>query len=208
MSLYAKSSQISPTASTYLGCFTDANARTLVTPSNPSSSTFMTPAACQASCTSSGFLYSGVEAGSECWCGSSLSNTATHDASGQLCSVACTGSSTTNCGGNWAIAVYGRTLIPTSTSWTSIGCYLDDGTVRTLAGPVSKDNSLTPAKCQAACVGYAYSGVEFGSTCYCSNTMARTIQRPTAECSTPCAGDSTQMCGGAYRMTMSKVSTA
>lgn len=165
----------------------------------------MTPATCQTSCTTCGFLYSGVEAGGECWCGSSLSNTATRDTPGKSCSVACTSSLTTNCGGFWAIVVYSRNLIPASTSWTSMGCYLDDVTVRTLAGTTTKDSFLTSARCQAACAGYVYSGVEFGSTCYCSNRMSRTVQRPATECSNTYAGDSTQMCGGAYCLTTLRV---
>lgn len=88
-------------------------------------------------------------------------------------------------------------------TWTSMGCYLDDGNLRTLTGTTSKSSVMTPALCDTLCNGYTYSGVEFSTTCYCGNTLNRDTPRPSGECNTACGGDSGQMCGGSYRIDLS-----
>ena len=44
------------------------------------------------------------------------------------------------------------------------------------------------AKCASG--GYAYAGMEYGSECYCSNTLrTNALQAPENECSMPCPGN-------------------
>ncbi|CAF3124613.1 unnamed protein product [Rotaria sp. Silwood2] len=81
-------------------------------------------------------------------------------------------------------------------SLMNIGCYADFN----LGSPVMNDavtniSSNTPEKCASYCtsLSIAYSGTENGNECYCSEVP------PTVKsdfCTTPCAGDSKQICGG------------
>lgn len=159
----------------------------------------MTNAQCQSSCMTAGYLYAGTENGSECWCSNSIVQ-GSGKLADSMCSSTCGGSTGTKCGGSWALSVYARTLTP---SWTSMGCYVDDGVTRTMTQPAIVDYTMTAAKCQAQCAGYLYSGVEFGIDCYCSNTLTRNIKAPDSDCNSPCGGDSSSTCGGAYRLTLS-----
>merc|ERR1711953_394785 len=62
---------------------------------------------------------------------------------------------------------------------------------------------LTPAKCMEACQdqGFLFAGVQIGLECWCGNDAPpedRIVDM--AECDSSCSGDSTQKCGGAWRM--------
>ena len=59
----------------------------------------------------------------------------------------------------------------------------------------------TPQQCALGCQsqGYRYSGTEYSSECWCSNTAPAT-KAAEAECSSVCSGDSRQTCGGGYRL--------
>lgn len=89
----------------------------------------------------------------------------------------------------------------TSASWESLGCTSDSSVNRVLVGSYSESGSQTPQLCMAKCQsqGYTYAGLQYGRQCYCSNTMVNPKLGVTG-CTTVCAGDKTQMCGGAYRM--------
>lgn len=158
----------------------------------------MSNTACQSSCQQAGFIYGGTESGNQCWCSDSIvSGSKVADS---MCSTPCPGDSSSKCGGSGYISVYNRDL---NTAWTDKGCYLDDGVTRTLSGPVFQDYDMTQAKCEGLCTGYAYAGTEFSINCYCGNALTRSIQRPAAECNSPCGGDSGAVCGGNYRLTLS-----
>ncbi|CAG8958428.1 hypothetical protein HYFRA_00011105 [Hymenoscyphus fraxineus] len=93
-----------------------------------------------------------------------------------------------------------RLVLPTG--WTSQGCYTDNGD-RTLAGANSAAATMTVESCIAFCIGrnFAYAGVEYGSECYCGNTIAASATQATAgDCNMPCAGNSTETCGGGNRV--------
>lgn len=93
-----------------------------------------------------------------------------------------------------------------STTWTSLGCYVDSVASRSLGKRVNTLGGiagLTVKVCQATCdqLGFALAGVEFGGECYCDNSIrdGRTIVSSN-QCSTPCTGDKTQTCGAADRI--------
>ena len=44
-------------------------------------------------------------------------------------------------------------------------------------------------------------GVEYGSQCYCGNTLGGAAADE-ADCNMPCAADSTEKCGGPVRMSV------
>ncbi|KAK0111496.1 hypothetical protein ONS95_001851 [Cadophora gregata] len=75
------------------------NVRTLSTSGGSSSS--MTPAACKTACV--GFVYYGVEYGSECWCGNSFPSSTVVSTQ---CTMQCSGDAAQTCGGSWALNMY------------------------------------------------------------------------------------------------------
>lgn len=104
--------------------------------------------------------------------------------------------------------------------YTYLGCYVDNGT-RPLTALYNPSNTLTLENCAAYCNGgangatYTYFGVEYGSQCFCGNTiMAGTViangqncpnsgtpsNNGVCKCNMPCAGNSTERCGGSGTM--------
>jgi glucan endo-1,3-alpha-glucosidase len=106
---------------------------------------------------------------------------------------------------------------------TSLGCYTDSSVIRTLTGSSSDDSKMTPTSCSSSCraSGYKYAGLEYGRQvsltlhyresahhqCYCGNTLDET-RKTTSGCTVKCAGDSTSLCGGAYRLNVYQVADA
>ncbi|KAM3508392.1 hypothetical protein MY10362_001195 [Beauveria mimosiformis] len=89
--------------------------------------------------------------------------------------------------------------------WQHQGCYVDVG--RTIGDAVSTDGGMTNAKCTAYCFerGFVYAGTEYFSECYCGNFLARGARLANDEdCSTECAGNNTEACGGRNRLTLYK----
>lgn len=61
------------------------------------------------------------------------------------------------------------------------------------------------AYCSNFCAGFPYFGVEYGNECYCSWVLpVATSTQPDSDCNMPCAGTSTQSCGGPNRITVFK----
>lgn len=62
-------------------------------------------------------------------------------------------------------------------------------------------SNMTVEQCAAYCVGYNYMGVEYGSECYCGNLINQgTTVDTSGGCNAPCAGSSSEQCGGSGRM--------
>lgn len=62
-------------------------------------------------------------------------------------------------------------------------------------------STFTVDKCVSSCqtAGYKYAGVEYGSQCFCGNSIGITTWaqlQDQSKCNIPCPGDSTNMCGG------------
>ncbi|KAF9061643.1 WSC domain-containing protein [Rhodocollybia butyracea] len=58
---------------------------------------------------------------------------------------------------------------------------------------------MTVQGCVAFCssVNYIYAGVEFADECYCDSTIQiPSVPSPLANCDEPCAGNSSELCGG------------
>ncbi|KIY48189.1 hypothetical protein FISHEDRAFT_7532, partial [Fistulina hepatica ATCC 64428] len=60
----------------------------------------------------------------------------------------------------------------------------------------------TPAICISACAkkGYTYAGVEDGYQCFCGSSYNGGTPASGTGCTTVCPGDSSQTCGGSYRI--------
>ena len=96
------------------------------------------------------------------------------------------------------------------------GCYVDDATVggvphRLMLFSAFKnmDPIISVDTCDAACAAHNFTlaGLEAGHGCFCSDALAPPVQppRPTIECCTPCIGNSSQVCGGVFRLLVFKV---
>jgi len=108
------------------------------------------------------------------------------------CNIPCPGLFSATCGGTTGMDIY-------ATEDIYAGCYVDAQT-RVLPLQASTEGSeTTPAVCQTACwnAGYKYAGAQDGDQCFCGNTPG--TQAPETDCNIACAGDSTQICGGAWR---------
>ncbi|KAM3512292.1 hypothetical protein MY11210_004076 [Beauveria gryllotalpidicola] len=89
--------------------------------------------------------------------------------------------------------------------WQHQGCYVDVG--RTISDSVTTDGGMTNEKCTAYCFerGFVYAGTEYYSECYCGNFLSRGAKLAKDEdCSTQCAGNKTEACGGRNRLTLYK----
>ncbi|KAJ5974962.1 hypothetical protein N7481_008669 [Penicillium waksmanii] len=177
-----------------LGCYSDSTSNralntSVLVPGH-------TVEACQSACEDAGFLYAGLEYGTQCFCGNAIMNSASSIDSSH-CNVPCAQSASEICGGSNAISLY--VVVPI---WQSVGCYTDTTLKRTLAKSYNIAGN-TVEKCQAECQsnGYLYAGVEYGTQCFCGNSIdnGATI---TSACGTACPGDSSEVCGGANALSM------
>jgi len=119
----------------------------------------------------------------------------------------CLGDTTTQCGGSSRLTTYAKTGILTTTpiTYKSLGCYSEPPNTRALTGLVIADDSMTVNRCEARCktAGFQYYGVEYGRECYCGNSLDISAGKaPEGDCNMPCAGSSTEKCGGPYRLNL------
>ncbi|KAG8867272.1 hypothetical protein FRB98_004265 [Tulasnella sp. 332] len=63
---------------------------------------------------------------------------------------------------------------------------------------------MTNTLCESTCagMGYLYAGTEYADECYCGNTIGGSIDLTDSDCNMACAGDSTKICGGSYRLSV------
>ncbi|KAI1323225.1 hypothetical protein F5Y16DRAFT_351006 [Xylariaceae sp. FL0255] len=106
---------------------------------------------------------------------------------------------TTTTPGPTTTTVVAATGIPKG--WTSQGCWQDGPNGRILSTYQAPDNDeLTVESCVQLCasMNYTISGTEYYQQCFCGNAIYNGGYElnSTAECNTPCTGDSTEMCGG------------
>jgi hypothetical protein len=176
----------------YVDTFTDTGARPLAVTMSLSSTTVES---CVTACSSAGYTYAGLEYAAECYCGSAILN---NPSGGVVPTMACQGNSAEYCGGPNAMQIYrGTPNTPHLTSpFTNGACATDNANnVRILTGAYYTSPTLTPASCKVLCQGFTYYGVEYSNECYCGNSFpASTLL--SSGCNMPCAGDSTQTCGG------------
>ncbi|KAL7409862.1 hypothetical protein BDY24DRAFT_436776 [Mrakia frigida] len=211
VSVSSKSVAASPTSSASIPsssgwssgtCLTDDSSRLLTGISTSSSS--MTPAACQSYC--SAYAYAGTEFSTQCYCGNYFTATSGHGQPSTGCSSSCAGDSSQKCGGSWAIRVYSKSS--SSPSWSSTSCVTDGANSnRLLKSYYFQSSSMTNALCQSTCQSrsYVYAATQYSNECYCSNTLSTssTAGQASTSCNSQCAGDSTQICGGSYAASLS-----
>ncbi|XP_052215774.1 uncharacterized protein LOC127834172 isoform X2 [Dreissena polymorpha] len=87
-----------------------------------------------------------------------------------------------------------------TTPFRYIGCF-QDTPARIMNVRLPDSNSNSPLECAARCHGYAYSGTQVGTACYCGDCLNSTSM-PDVECNMACPGDSSKNCGGKWRMSV------
>ncbi|KAG4027427.1 hypothetical protein MFRU_030g00630 [Monilinia fructicola] len=97
--------------------------------------------------------------------------------------------------------------LSTSKGWTYLGCGTDVAGNRTLNADWEGANTMTIATCVDFCTskGHTYAGMEFGSQCYCDDTLPADrapVPGMIGNCIMPCAGNSSEICGGNAAITL------
>ena len=66
---------------------------------------------------------------------------------------------------------------------------------------------MTIEKCLEFCSngGYAFAGVESEYECFCGNNAPSQNPIDDSECNSKCSGDSTQICGGSWKINIYSV---
>ncbi|TVY47120.1 putative fungistatic metabolite [Lachnellula occidentalis] len=103
-------------------------------------------------------------------------------------------------------------VYPGTAKWEYVGCQnettLMNNTngLRALNSGVSESLPLmTVDMCLGYCAGggYAFAGLEYTKECYCSQLLsALSAKLPEEKCDLPCAGNSSQVCGGSLALTV------
>lgn len=101
------------------------------------------------------------------------------------------------------------TAIPIN--WTKGSCTTDAASPRLLTYSSNSDTN-TPAQCITTCasLNFVFAGLQYGQECWCGNQLASDSTSGTgtvvddSQCNVPCAGDSTTMCGGSWRINVYK----
>ncbi len=110
------------------------------------------------------------------------------------------------CAGLLLPVLAGTPLRAESPAAREVGCYPDNpradpaGTKgRDLDGAAFNNPAMTVTQCQRLCTdqGFTYAGLQDGSWCFCGNSYGR-YKTGTATCTTKCAGDEKQTCGGKW----------
>lgn len=92
-----------------------------------------------------------------------------------------------------------------TSDWTYHGCYQDSVGKRTLSYHSNRDYSIqTVETCTSWCAArsYNYCGVEYGSECYGDYSLSEDSRASESDCSMPCAGNATQVCGNGNRLSV------
>ncbi|CAL1701840.1 unnamed protein product [Somion occarium] len=200
-----------PAGWTAQGCITDNPGARSLTGSTFTDTQAMTVESCVNFCVSGGFVFAGLEFSQECYCGNNVVDGATN-ATSTDCNAACTGNSKEICGGASRLSLFWSGVqpppppqtVPSVGLWNSLGCYSDNvNGGRTLTVQTFPTGQTSAETCTDSCFnnGYPLAGMEFADECYCGlgfeNGGAPT---PLADCSMPCAGNSSEFCGGPNRL--------
>ncbi|HEV3190923.1 MAG TPA: WSC domain-containing protein [Polyangiaceae bacterium] len=176
-------------AARYLGCFGDeANPTSLhLAYDDPTN----TAERCLLACTMAGYLYAATRAKNECYCANSYGG----QGPSTNCDLPCGGNVSETCGGTNASSVYYTSVPPPPLQ--HLGCFADSVT-RDLPYRAYDSQRNTVETCVAACTyhGYLYAGTQYFTQCYCGDTYGG--QGTASHCDTPCGGNPSETCGGAY----------
>ncbi|KAI5866960.1 putative glyoxal oxidase [Durotheca rogersii] len=201
------------------GCWQDGPNGRIMQGYQPPNDPELTRQKCAHVCADNGYIISGAEYYTECFCSNAIYNGGKRSEDESGCSTPCGGDSATMCGGPGYLSIYSKgtpTAFQPATpkeevggTWTYQGCYEDNvNEKRTLFWALSFPGTMTPEICLDKCAsfGYAAGGLEYGNECYCGDPLdvdaSGATQRPESECNVVCAGDPGSICGGGARLSV------
>ncbi|OCF33820.1 hypothetical protein I316_04532 [Kwoniella heveanensis BCC8398] len=124
---------------------------------------------------------------------------ATTVAGGSATGVPGTGSGSNNATGTASSAASAAT----TSAAVVINGYESGGCVQEVSGRLlskvqTSSSNMTVEQCTSLCMSYGFgvAGVEYGNECYCGVTDDLANTAVSGQCYMPCAGDSTETCGG------------
>ncbi|CAN0464178.1 unnamed protein product, partial [Ectocarpus sp. 12 AP-2014] len=159
----------------------------------------MTTELCELTCL--GSAYFATQYGRECWCGSAGVDYALHGESTD-CTYACAGDADQTCGGFDAANVYHYTDENAPTS-SFVGCYQDESDARIMELALTDSSSMTMEMCEEECTGNTYFGMQYGRECFCGGSSTDLSEHgESSACNYECPGNSDQVCGGFYAMSV------
>lgn len=165
-----------PTGWSSQGCWVDNAQGRILSFQAPNSDT-LTPQSCASTCSSAGYIVSGTEYSTQCFCGNGIVNNGTQ-APDSDCNMACGGDATQFCGAGDRLSIVSKgapvAIAPPGPiqqvgNWTYQGCYTDNvNQVKTFPQQIIFQN-MTPSMCLDRCAefGYMAAGIEYGDECYC-----------------------------------------
>ncbi|CAM9530119.1 unnamed protein product, partial [Sphacelaria rigidula] len=150
-----------------------------------------------------------------CWCGAAGTDFDKHGTSSS-CTVACSGDNSTTCGGYYAFQLYYAPLVPTSaptpastpapTLYGNVGCYRDRKEDRVLTSMLtSVEMTYEVRECLRYCIESKMCDLLHSSQdgdCWCGDESTDFAVNGKSTCDIPCAGDSSDICGGYYAYTL------
>ncbi|CAG8820330.1 43101_t:CDS:1, partial [Gigaspora margarita] len=192
----------------------------------------MNPGLCITRCTDFLFEVAALRNGSQCQCGHSINFMSSYiKTNDSICDVKCVGNLSYNCGGKDSYTVYntkdgvlGHPLpsISISKKMEIIKNQNNDSRYqqcvkdspycnqRLLNGTISPLElaTMTVDKCIEFCRqnNFEFAGLEIGTQCFCAHNYDHVNQLSSDECSTSCAGDNNQICGGPLALSVYRTS--
>ena len=191
----------------YIGCWSDEGDRQLGGASYAADD--MTQGSCISFCESRGYSLAGIEYARECFCGYNLKSQSVKKTDGD-CNMACAGDASLKCGGPNRLTIFTSpipnqvvtNLGPAGSGWIYKSCYEDSVYARTLSRQLTVPMGNSVLGCTTACraAGYKIAGVEWGSECFCDNTI--NFNRPSGleGCDIACDGNKLEFCGGSQKL--------
>ncbi|XP_065225844.1 uncharacterized protein LOC135849377 isoform X2 [Planococcus citri] len=206
LSLYATGILDIPEYGRHIGCYNNVNFKDIKTDLTMQLSKSNSNGRCMNLCDQKGFKYAGTQRGSQCFC-MNKPPSATFRGDDSKCDDApCSGEPTSTCGSNDGMKIF-RTrrtdeIQPVVVRY--LGCFSDQKVFPTMEGTkVTVEKKLTSSYCIETCrlKGYAFSGVESGTDCYCSHAFPSIHMKVRdEECNIPCSGNRTEYCGGQFKI--------
>lgn len=209
-----------PTPWQYNGCWVD-NAHGRIMAHAMAPNTNNSALTCIATCSASGFNLAGTEYSNECYCDNGLVNAATRATADGECNMACAGDTDHACGGPNRISLYAATStfpvypVPTAKttdlpgSYQYAGCFAEPpGAARVWPYQIIDEINMSVDKCLSQCglFGYAAASLQYQSECWCGDPEMLEANggtvAPDEDCSLPCTGSPTELCGGVRRFNL------
>ncbi|KAL7962473.1 heme peroxidase [Trichoderma compactum] len=168
----------------------------------------MTNEACAEFC--SDYRYFGTEYGDECYCGSFLS-TSSSTAPLADCNMPCGGNQFEYCGASNRLELYINANVTggvpeqpaAAGDFVFIGCQTEGNGTRALTGAATATGTMSDEACADFCDDFTYFGTEYGSECYCGNTLDPTsLEAPASDCNMLCSGNELEYCGAGNRLSL------